>query len=260
MNTVLLQLNIEWGKPSENIQRAEALMHDCPDADLYVLPEMWATGFTQEPELMAEKEEESIALQWMRSMAKRRKCAICGSLAVKLKDGSFRNRMYFVMPDREVHYDKHHLFTHGKEHENYQSGNQHVVVEWKGIRFLLLVCYDLRFPVWSRYGIAGEYDAIVYVANWPQSRQPAWQVLIQARAIENQCYVIAVNRVGSDPVVDYAGGSTVIDPIGRIVATCKTHAEQSLKATLCIDEIKTSRAKFKALSDRDLTYSISQNT
>lgn len=252
MKVVLMQSDIQWNLPSENTVRVEQLMQAQPDADLYVLPEMWATGFAPEPEGVAEDEESSEALAWMKQQSEQRDCAICGSLAVRTADGSYRNRHYFVMPDRMAFYDKHHLFTYSGEHRRYVPGQDHTIVEWRGVRFMLLTCYDLRFPVWARYGRWGAYDAIIYVANWPQSRQQAWEVLTHARAIENQCYVVAVNRVGDDPVAHYAGGSRLIDPIGRLEACCNENAEQSLMATLGMDVLEKARKRFPVLSDRDV--------
>ena len=252
MKTALLHLDIQWANPLENIRRAERLIKAAPDAQLYVLPEMWSTGFAVEPRGIAEDEESSAALEWMRQTARDRRCAICGSLAVKTHDGLYRNRHYFVKPDSIDYYDKHHLFSYGHENRYFAAGQKHTVVEWQGMRFLLLTCYDLRFPVWSRYGRAGEYDAIVYVANWPQSRQAAWEVLVHARAIENQCYVLAVNRVGHDEKADYAGGTMLIDPIGRTKAICTENAEQPLVAALSMEELIKARTRFRVLDDRDV--------
>jgi predicted amidohydrolase len=251
MNIALLQMNIVGNCPEENITHAEKLMAGHEHVDLFVLPEMWATGFVVQPEGIAEDEDEALSLQWMRKTSARRGCAICGSLAIRTCEGSYYNRHYFVTPDNLFYYDKRHLFTHGKEHEAYRAGTAHTIVEWGGIRFLLQTCYDLRFPLWSRYGIAGLYDAIVYVASWPQSRRDAWEVLLRARAIENQCYVLGVNRVGDDEACHYNGGSMVVDPRGRIVGQCNDNAEQLLSTTLGIDEVMSSRARFDVLSDRD---------
>lgn len=254
MKVALLQMDIAWGNPEENVQRAEALRALQPGADLYVLPEMWATGFATSPEGLAEQESQSVALEWMRQTARSYSCAVCGSLAVEVEDEhgtSYRNRQYFVTPDGISFYDKHHLFTHGHEDEHYTAGQTHTVVNWQGFRFLLLTCYDLRFPVWARYGWAGEYDVIIYVANWPQSRMDAWNVLTHARAIENQSYVIAVNRVGCDASCSYTGGSMMIDPIGRTIATCKNEAEHSLLAILSLSDLQKARARFKVLQDED---------
>ena len=254
MKVALLQMDIAWDNPEENVQRAEALRALQPGADLYVLPEMWATGFATSPEGLAEQESQSVALEWMRQTARSYSCAVCGSLAVEVEDehgASYRNRQYFVTPDGISFYDKHHLFTHGHEDEHYTSGQTHTIVNWQGFRFLLLTCYDLRFPVWARYGWAGEYDAIIYVANWPQSRMDAWNVLTHARAIENQSYVIAVNRVGCDASCSYTGGSMMIDPIGRTIAACKNEAEHSLLAILSLSDLQKARARFKVLQDED---------
>ncbi len=178
MKVTILQTDIEWGRPEVNIDRAEALMAQAPGADLYVLPEMWATGFATEPFGIAEEEEASVALEWMKTKAKAFGCAICGSLAIHI-DNTYRNRHYFINGRKEVfqYYDKHHLFSYGYEDQYYTAGDSHTVVAYEGFRFLLLTCYDLRFPMWSRFSDNYPYDAIICVANWPESRQNAWQIL-----------------------------------------------------------------------------------
>ena len=252
MKVTLLQMDIAWAQPEANVAKAEALIRLSPGADLYVLPEMWATGFVVAPEGIAEEERQSIALQWMKDTARQRQCAISGSLAVRVDDGSYRNRHYFVTPgeDEPQYYDKRHLFAHGHEDQHYQRGTDPVVVTWKGARLLLQTCYDLRFPVFSRYGRAGTYDAIVYVANWPAKRQPAWDILTRARAIENQCYVVAVNRVGIDPVCEYGGGSVVAGPIGHALSVCNSE-EQTLDVVLDLGKLESQRQHFRVLDDRD---------
>ncbi len=252
MNIVLLQTDIAWASPAVNIQRASRLMVQAPGADLYVLPEMWATGFATEPTGIAEPESDSASLAWMRQTAAAHSCAVCGSLAVIDHEGKYRNRHYFVTPEGVEHYDKHHLFTHGHEDRFFSAGQRHVVVQWRGFRLLLLTCYDLRFPVWSRWGSAGEYDAIVVVANWPQKRQLAWDTLLRARAIENQSYVIAVNRVGTDAMgIDYEGHSCVIDPVGRTMVSCTKNAEQAVETVLDKKDLLKMREHFRVLDDRD---------
>lgn len=252
MKIVLLQTNIVWGNPIENIRRAELLINEHPGADLYVLPEMWATGFATQPEGIAEDEVSSLSLQWMKNTARQHQCAISGSLAVRTADGCYRNRHYFVTPDSLACYDKHHLFRHGYEDCYFTAGEQPVIVTWQGFRFLLLTCYDLRFPVWSRWGRAGEYEAILLVANWPSKRQQAWETLIRARAIENQSYMIAVNRVGIDAKqIAYEGGSAVIDPIGRTLVEAKKNVEQALTSQLDIEFLSKKRQHFRVLDDRD---------
>ena len=242
MKVSLLEMDIAWGEPQKNILTAERLMNENAEAELYVLPEMWATGFVVEPDGIAEDEDSSKALQWMKTAANERHCAISGSLAVKVGE-SYRNRHYFVTPESVSFYDKHHLFSYGHEDKQYVRGEHPVIVSWQGFRILLQTCYDLRFPVFSRYGRAGEYDAAIYVANWPRKRQLAWDMLIRARAIENQCYVIAVNRIGTDPVCDYAGGSAFIDPVGRTL--------KGLSADLSMDKLRLMRSRFRVLDDRD---------
>lgn len=251
MKITLLQTDIAWCNPQENIRRVEALMDGTDASDLFVLPEMWATGFVIDPVGVAEDEDKSVALQWMQQTAQQRGCALSGSLAIRVADGSYRNRHYFVTPESLYYYDKHHLFSHGHEDQAYTAGQDAVIVEWKGWRWLLLTCYDLRFPVFSRYGVAGEYDGIILVANWPERRQEAWNVLSRARAMENQCYVVAVNRVGDDPVTHYIGGSMVIDPIGRVMETIKTATSGTAVAEPDLAVLQSMRQRFRVLADRD---------
>jgi predicted amidohydrolase len=178
--------------------------------------------------------------------------AIAGSVAVT--DGkSYYNRFYFVKPDGSVaHYDKKHLFTYGGEHHRFTAGEERVVVEHCGVRILLEICYDLRFPVWARN--RGDYDMILYVASWPTPRVPAWSALLLARAIENQCYVAGVNRVGTDPSCEYCGGTVVIDPYGKTIAECPMGEESEASAVVDMDALEAFRQKFPVLEDRDLMF------
>ena len=253
MKVVMLQTDISWAKPEENIRHAQQLLDEAPDGDLYVLPEMWSTGFATQPEGIASNEADNKALEWMQQTAKERHCAISGSLAVKVADGTFRNRHYFVdgRAGETYYYDKHHLFAYGGENNFYTPGREHAIVNYMGFRLLLLTCYDLRFPCWSRYADNLEYDAIIYVANWPSSRQSAWQLLLRARAIENQCYVIGVNRVGDDQRCHYIGASAVIDVTGHTVAQCRRGIPQALMCEIQMEELQRRREKFRVLDDRD---------
>ena len=253
MKVVMLQTNISWANSDENIRHAQQLMDEAPDGGLYVLPEMWSTGFATQPEGIAAEEADNAALKWMLQTAKERQCAISGSLAVKAIDGSFRNRHYFVdgRAGKTYYYDKHHLFTYGGENLAYTPGQTHTIVNYMGWRLLLLTCYDLRFPCWSRYADGLEYDAIICVANWPSSRQSAWQLLIRARAIENQCYMIGVNRVGDDQRCHYIGASAVIDVTGHAVAQCRLGVPQALTCDIQLEELQRRRTKFRVLDDRD---------
>ena len=255
MKVTIIQLNIEWGSPRKNIERAERLMLQAPDSDLYVLPEMWSTGFATEPQDIAENEEDSDSLQWMRSTAQRLNCAISGSLAIRLADGiTYVNRHYFIdgRSGIEKHYDKHHLFRYGGEDQYYQSGEGHTIVEYCGFRILLLTCYDLRFPVWSRYADSLQYDAIIAVANWPESRQNAWQILTRARAMENQAFLIGCNRVGDDHYSHYRGQSSIINPIGKTLVCCRPNMEETATFELDLNVINHQRTKFRVLEDRDI--------
>ena len=270
MKITILQTDIAWSAPQENIKRAERLMSEAA-ADgmsdtLFVLPEMWATGFCVAPEGIAEDEEQSEALTWMKDTARSKECAISGSLAVRTSDGKYRNRHYFVTPATTVFYDKRHLFRHGGEDTFFTAGQEAVVAEWKGLRLLLQTCYDLRFPVFSRYGRSPLspsaapsspllYDAIIYVANWPAKRQLAWETLTRARAIENQCCVVAVNRVGSDTACDYIGGSAIIDPLGRTMSACSAGMAWCSSDVDGAD-IAKARQRFRVLDDRDLTAAV----
>ena len=253
MKVTLLQTDICWGDAPANIKQAETLIDASEDSDLYVLPEMWSTGFATQPEELAHDVNHNEALQWMRSVTIKRKCAISGSLAVRLEDGSYRNRHYFVdgRNQQEVFYDKHHLFTYGGEDKYYTAGQSHTIIEYEGFRILLLTCYDLRFPCWSRYADKLEYDVIVVVANWPESRQSAWQILTRARAIENQSYLIGVNRVGDDEYSHYTGCSCVIDSIGRTLGQCHRNQVETLTIELSLSELHRRREKFRVLDDRD---------
>ena len=185
----------------------------------------------------------------MKAKASQTGAAIAGSIAVH-EDGRYYNRFHFVTPDGNVTtYDKKHLFTFGGEHNRFTAGSERVIVAYKGFRILLEICYDLRFPVWSRN--KGDYDMIIYVASWPTPRVEAWKALLTARAIENQCYVAGVNRVGDDPGNNYCGGSRVIDPYGKIIAECEDGREMEVTAEVDMEVLEAFRAKFPVLDDAD---------
>ena len=248
MKTTILQRDIKWGDPKANIQRADEAISRNAGSDLYVLPEMFSTGFCTSPEGIAERDDTT--LQWMKSKASEIDAAIAGSIAVE-EDGKYYNRFYFVKPDGEVsHYDKKHLFTYGGEHLRFTAGDERVVVEWRGVRILLEVCYDLRFPIWARN--RGDYDMILYVASWPTPRVGAWSALLVARAIENQCYVAGVNRVGNDPACEYCGGSVIIDPYGVTIAECEISQESEATAEIDMAALEAFRKKFPVLLDADI--------
>ena len=249
MKVTILQRNIEWANPALNVQRADEAINRNVGADLYVLPEMFSTGFCTNPEGVAETSD-SNTLQWMKRKSASIGAAIAGSIAVT-EGGKYYNRLYFVKPDGSVaQYDKKHLFTYGGEHLRYTAGDERVGVEWKGVRILLEGCYDLRFPIWSRN--RGDYDMILYVASWPTPRVSVWNVLLVARAIENQCYVVGVNRVGTDSSCEYCGGSVVVDPYGKTIAACTMGEECEASAEVDMEKLKAFRKKFPVLDDADV--------
>ena len=248
MKVTILQRDILWANPVGNVARADEAIDSNPGSDLYILPEMFSTGFCTEPEGIAEPSD-SATLAWMKSKSASIGAAIAGSVAIQ-EGPRYFNRFYFVKPDGSVAaYDKKHLFTFGGEHKRFTAGENRVVVEWKGVRILLEICYDLRFPIWSRN--RGDYDMIIYVASWPTPRVEAWKALLTARAIENQCYVAGVNRVGDDPGNTYCGGSRVIDPYGTIMAECVDGQEMEVTADVDMEILEAFRAKFPVLNDAD---------
>lgn len=208
----LVQTPLAWHDPGANRSALERLvMPHAGATDLVVLPEMFTTGFTMAPREVAESPA-GPTLEWMLHLAARVDAAVTGSVATK-EDGRYLNRLLWVEPDgRRAHYDKRHLFRMTREHEHYTAGRRRLIVEWRGFRVCPLVCYDLRFPVWSRNRRIAPYDLLLYVANWPAARRTAWQRLLPARAIENLCYVAGVNSTGTDGTgVAYAGDSAVHD-------------------------------------------------
>ncbi|MBQ0072562.1 MAG: nitrilase family protein [Prevotella sp.] len=250
MKVTLLQTDILLNEPTANMLMAEKMIMDAEKSDLYVLPEMFATGFITIPFEGADADGKTLA--WLKQMARKYDAAFACSVAVKEKDEEFYNRFYFVKPDGKVtKYDKRHLFSYGGEGKYYHQGEDCVTVEWCGVRFLLQICYDLRFPVFSRNNKEEHYDAAIYVANWPESRRKPWDILLRARAIENQCYVIAVNRVGDDNMCHYNGGSAIIDAYGNDVVTLEDNVHGTASAVLDMEVLQRFRKKFPVLNDAD---------
>ena len=246
MKTAIVQHTINWGETEKNLQLLSILLDQQPEADLYVLAETFATGFMAEGAIHAGKS----IFDWMLQQARQRGAAIAGSVAIEDDEGQPRNRLFFVRPDGSYdYYDKRHLFGYAGETDAYVAGNRRVVTEWRGVRFLLQVCYDLRFPVFCRN--RNDYDAIIYVANWPERRREVWQTLLKARALENQCYVVGVNRVGSSSGIVYTGDSVVVDAYGHTIASCKDSMQETAIAELNIQELYGFRKKFPVLGDAD---------
>lgn len=240
----IVQHDIVWRDVERNFQQLETMLADV-EADVVVLSEMFQTGFVTEPEGVA---DDGRTLRWMLVAAKQIDAAIVGSVIVR-EDEKFFNRLYFVKPTGEVEwYDKHHLFSIGGEAEHFARGMERKVVEWRGVRYLLEICYDLRFPVWSRQ--RGDYDAIIYSALWPKPRREVWRTLLRARAIENQAYVVGVNRIGAEPGLEYAGDSAVIDAYGRTVVDLENR-ESVAVAEMDMDALLLFRGRFNVAVDAD---------
>ncbi|MBQ7622236.1 MAG: amidohydrolase [Bacteroidales bacterium] len=248
MKVQLFQQDIVWGDPAANRARISSALDTAPKADLYVFPEMFTTGFaTMDGAVVEESDAETLA--WMKAEAAKRDAALAGSIALKNGERCV-NRLFFVKPDGSVtHYDKRHLFLYGGEGGRFSAGSERVTVSFRGVRFLLAVCYDLRFPVWLRN--RGDYDAIILVANWPDARALAWNTLVRARAIENQCYMIAANRVGTDPACVYSGYSAMIDPYGEYVERPEPGKEAFAGGDIDLEFLSRYSQKFPVLQDAD---------
>lgn len=248
LNIALIQSPLAWEDPEANrMHFSKVLEAISKDADLIILPEMFSTGFTMHPKNIAEDEGPKTSA-WMQQQAKKTDAAIVGSLPF-FENGSFTNRLLFVQPDGQTSkYDKRHTFTLAGEDKVYKAGTEKLIVDYRGFKICPLVCYDLRFPVWSRN--TENYDVLIYVANWPKPRITAWDTLLKARAIENMAYCIGVNRIGSDEVGhEYIGHSAVYDVLGERVAF--SEREAVIYATLSKEHIASTRKKLRFLEDRD---------
>ena len=249
MKIALLQINLIWENPNENIRLLEEKINTISQyVDLIVLPEMFTSGFTMQPQKVAQTMQgETIA--WLKNLAKARNCALTGSLVIT-ENSMFYNRLVFVFPTGEIqYYNKKHLFTLAGENKVYTAGNTKIIIEYKGFKICPLICYDLRFPVFSRN--VENYDLLIYVANWPKPRINAWDILLKARAIENMSYVIGVNRVGIDNNNnEYIGHSIAIDYLGNEL-TKPSEKEEILYVELNKNEILENRKKLNFLADKD---------
>ncbi|MCC3156724.1 amidohydrolase [Hymenobacter sp. 15J16-1T3B] len=247
-----VQLALKWHAPAAN--RAELAAHVAEISvatDLIVLPEMFSTGFSMDAEHWAEPAE-GPTLTWMRQLAASRDAVVTGSVMTRDEEGRFYNRLLWVRPDGSYsHYDKRHLFRMAGEHEVYAAGQQRLIEEWRGWRICPLICYDLRFPVWSRNDLHHPYDLLLYVANWPAARRTAWITLLRARAIENQAYTMGVNCLGLDPSGQpYDGDSALLDMKGEYLVEVGNQ-ETSITRTLRRADLEAYRSRFPALLDAD---------
>jgi omega-amidase len=262
LNVTIVQNDLKWEDKKANLASFEKLIYDCNDTmEVVLLPEMFTTGFSMKPTEHAETMEGE-TVQWMKRVAKTRRIILAGSVMIREGD-DYYNRLIWMLPTGEYGvYDKRHLFAYAGEDAHYTAGNKRFIASVKGWKINLLVCYDLRFPVWSRQNLAAreqndqsegdvEYDVLVYVANWPEKRIHAWKTLLQARAMENQCYVIGVNRVGDDGNgIHYPGDSMIVDPLGQPLHEGGNNA-QIFTYTLTADRLNEVRARLPFLKDAD---------
>ncbi len=240
-------MDIVWGDKETNLRRVEEFVATA-NAELVVLPEMFATGYDCMPAPVAEKMD-GFTIKRMREIARSYDCALLGSVIVE-EAGRYLNRAIFAHPDGRVEcYDKRHLFHLAGEGKTFARGHKRVVVEYRGWRILPLICYDLRFPVWSR--LCDDYDLIIYGASWEDKRISSWDRLLPARAIENQAYVMGANRVGSDPISHYPGHSVILSPLGDVIASAGEGEEAGLFAELDGDVVQRFRERFPAAGDAD---------
>lgn len=247
----MVQSHIIWEDRNENLgYYGELLRRISGKTDLAVLPETFSTGFTMNVEPLAD-EADGITVNTIKKWAADYKMAVAGSFIAK-DNGKYYNRAFFITPEGDsLFYDKRHLFQMGDENQYFTAGDKRLVVSYRGWNICLLVCYDLRFPVWSR-NVNNEYDLLIYCANWPEARKKVWKILLQARAIENMSYVCGVNRVGIDGKgFTYRGDSLIISPKGKKLADAGKREEVTRTVSLSMDEVSELRSKFPAWKDAD---------
>lgn len=250
LHVVAIQANLIWENSEANLQSFQNTIN-CLDSnvDLVVLPEMFSTGFTMNPKPVAQKMD-GTTISWMKELAIKKEIALVGSVVIE-EEGNFYNRAVFVHPNGQIEtYDKRHSFSLAGEDEKYTSGKNKLIVDYKGWKIFPLICYDLRFPVWSRY--QDDYDVLLYMANWPKPRIFAWDSLLKARAIENMSYCIGVNRVGKDASGhEYIGHTSAYDYLGNQMASVEEAKEGILQCVLLKSELNKTRKKLNFLEDRD---------
>lgn len=247
LNVVIIQYAIAWENPAKNRSFLTEVIKKSTKANVYVLPEAFTTGFSIKNEMAETMDGETVV--WMQQMAQEKNAAVMGSLIIKDGENIF-NRMVFVTPDKKIQtYDKLHLFNYGDEGKCFAPGKTSVIFEYLDWKIKPIICYDLRFPVAIRN--TEDYDVLICVANWPKARVEAWDTLLKARAIENQCYTIGVNRIGKDGNdLEYPGHSNSYDPLGKTLGEF-SDKQTTVSFSLDKDEIQTIRRKFPFLNDRD---------
>ena len=262
LTITLIQPNLVWENKKANLELLSQKIESIKEkTEVVILPEMFSTGFSMQPKLLGENMDGE-TIVWMKKISSQKKIIVTGSLIIE-EGGKYFNRLIWMLPNGEYGvYDKRHLFAYADEHSHYTAGNKRLIAQVKGWKINLQVCYDLRFPVWARQaplsfgegpGVRSvlEYDLLIYVANWPERRSLAWKTLLQARAIENQCYVVGANRVGDDGNnIHYSGDSMIIDPLGEILYQ-KTNEEDVYTYTLEKEKLDEVREKFPFWRDAD---------
>lgn len=260
LTITLIQTNLFWEDKKANLQMLQQKIESIKEkTEIVILPEMFTTGFSMKPELLAEKMNGE-TVQWMKKIAAEKKVIITGSVMIEdpsanAQGGKYFNRLIWMLPNGEFGvYDKRHLFAFADEQDHYSAGSKKLIASVKGWKINLQICYDLRFPIWARQSpgdVENKYDLLINVANWPVKRSVAWKTLLRARAIENQCFVAGVNRVGEDGnKISYNGESSIIDPMGEIIYQ-KESEEDIFTFTLQKEVVEETRDKFPFWKDAD---------
>ncbi|MEA1887934.1 MAG: amidohydrolase [Bacteroidota bacterium] len=251
MKITLVQADIAWENKEVNFSKYESLLNSLTGKiDVVVLPEMFSTGFSMNCDLLAENMNGQ-TMKWISKITSSAGFAMIGSF-IAVENSKYYNRLVFMKPDGNyATYDKGHLFRMEKENKYYSKGERPVIYPFRDWRFSLQICYDLRFPVWSR-NVNNAYDVLVYIANWPEARRNVWNTLLPARAIENQCFVLGVNRIGKDGNgIDHCGDSMIVDPKGKIIAQTNMYAEEIISHEISLDDLNLFRDKFPVWNDAD---------
>ncbi len=258
LKVTAIQSDLHWEDVDQNLAMfAKKIDAISESTDIIVLPEMFNTGFSMLSQKLSEKMDGK-SVSWMIAQAKKTNAVIVGSLIVK-ESNKYYNRLVWVQPDEVIHvYDKRHLFRMADEHSHFSAGTKRIIIEYKGWKICPLVCYDLRFPVWSRNSLEEQYDLLIYIANWPGARKAPWSKLLEARAIENQSYVVGVNRVGEDGKgYAYTGNSAIINPKGELVSHIPENNNCTETVSLSLDDLNSFRKVFPVGMDAD-EYRITQ--
>ncbi len=254
LTITLIQTNLFWENKKANLEMLQQKIESIKEkTEVVILPEMFSTGFSMKPELLAETMKGE-TMQWMQRIASKKKIILTGSIIIE-QEGKYFNRLIWMLPTGDYgFYDKRHLFAYADENSHYAKGNKKLIASVKGWKIQLQICYDLRFPVWARQepgNLDNQYDLLINIANWPEKRNRAWNVLLQARAIENQCFVAGVNRVGKDGNrIFYSGDSSLIDPMGKIIYQ-KNNNEDIFTYTLKKETVTEYRNQFPFWKESD---------